>query len=83
MHPFLYENSVNLRKYLLEKNIYSLFLWPTVNWNGAKEYEKEKVLQTVMLPIDKRYSQHETKYIMESIKVYEQIRVLKKKENKR
>lgn len=78
MYPFLYEDGIQLRKYLLDNKIYSLLLWPTVEWNGANKFEKERAYQTLMLPIDQRYTEDEMYYISDMIKKYDRKRVIKK-----
>ncbi len=70
MYPLLIDNGDDLRDYLKRNNIYALELWPTVFWNGANYEEKERVKNTILLPIDQRYSYDEMFYIVNVINDY-------------
>lgn len=70
MYPFLIQDGERLRRYLKEKNIYAVKLWPNVLWNGSNSSEKERVENMVLLPIDQRYSKDEMGYISKTVKEY-------------
>lgn len=70
MYPLFVNNGENLRRYLKENNIYSLKLWPNLNWNGASSKEISISDNMVLLPIDQRYAEQEMEYIFKVIDKY-------------
>lgn len=67
MYPLLVDNGDELRTYLKENNIYAIKLWPNVLWNGSNLEEIKRVENTLLLPIDQRYSVDEMKYMLDVI----------------
>ena len=70
MYPFLVDDGIGLRKYLLENNIYANLFWPNVYNNGSNNFEISLAENTVLLPIDQRYGLDEMKYISNKILEY-------------
>lgn len=70
MYPLFVNNGEDLRRYLKENNIYSLKLWPNLNWNGANSKEISISDNMVLLPIDQRYAEQEMEYISKVINKY-------------
>ena len=70
MYPFLVDDGIGLRKFLLENNIYANLFWPNVYNNGSNNFEISLAGNTVLLPIDQRYGLDEMKYISNKILEY-------------
>lgn len=70
MYPFLVDDGIGLRKFLLENNIYANLFWPNVYNNGSNNFEILLAENTVLLPIDQRYGLDEMKYISNKILEY-------------
>lgn len=70
IYPFLVDDGVGLRKFLLENNIYANLFLPNVYNNGSNNFEISLAENTVLLPIDQRYGLDEMKYISNKILEY-------------
>jgi len=68
MYPFYFENSENLRKYLIENKIYVPILWPNVLEDCDEEmFEYDFVKNVIPIPIDQRYNDEDINYMSDLI----------------
>ncbi len=70
MYPLFVYDGNELREYLKVNNIYSLKLWPNIDWNGANSNEILAADNMVLIPIDQRYSFDEMEYIIKCVNDY-------------
>lgn len=66
MYPFYFENGMELKKVLSQKNIFVPTLWPNV-LKYDRTIEKDFAENIVPLPVDQRYSVSEMNYVVEEV----------------
>ena len=71
MYPLLIKNGDKIKRDLIENKIYVPTLWPgVIGLNGITEWEKHLIEDTVLLPIDQRYSEDDMAVIYAVLKRY-------------
>ena len=71
MYPLLIKNGNKIKECLIENKIYVPTLWPGISGlNGISEWEKHLIEDTVLLPIDQRYSENDMAVIYTVLKKY-------------
>ncbi len=69
VYPFLVENGKELRKKLIQENIFIATYWPNVfEWCKPTDFEYMLAENCLPLPVDQRYGKKEMRIIIEKIK---------------
>lgn len=72
VYPYLVEDGVHLRQYLIDHQIFCARYWPNVlDWCRPTDWEYRLAENLVCIPIDQRYGEEEMKRIIEIICSYE------------
>ena len=68
LYPFLHENGLELKRFLIAKKIYVPTLWPEVLQTCPEDsWEYRLASDLVLLPIDHRYTPEDMQYILDTL----------------
>lgn len=68
MYPFMHPDAINIKKQLINNNVYVPTLWPEVIKKGESVHAMKLAANIIPLPVDQRYNREDMEIIIDIIK---------------